>query len=94
MKQSPINYAQNLKNHWRIFAKNRRSVFIQKQRFECLILDNPCEEMRYQIFHTLLEQEEKESLQGDFLQFEFTVRKIRFFFILNNFIRESRGREF
>ena len=50
----------------------------QKESFSSLeiLMDHPCEEMRYQISHTLLEQQEKESLQGAFLQFELTVGKI------------------
>ena len=75
LKHSPVNYAQNLKNYWRIIAKNGRSVFLHKKRFECVLMDHPCEEVRYRGSHTLLDQQEKESLQGDFLPFELTVGK-------------------
>ena len=39
-------------------------------------LDHPYENMRYQISHKLSEQQEKDSLQRDFLHFELIVWKI------------------
>ena len=56
-----------------MFAWKCSSVFIQYQRFECLIIFHPYEDMRYKRYRKLPDHQEKESLEGDFLQFELTV---------------------
>ena len=59
--------------------KEEGRFFIQQWRLECLLLDQFYEIMRYQISHKLLEEREKESLQGDFHQFELNELNIMLF---------------
>ena len=47
--------------------KDGRRVLLQQWRFKCILLDQLYEKMRYQISHKIMEQQEKESLEGDFL---------------------------